>query len=375
MILHLFHDDKVCNQVITNFEEVYPGGNIYVCICNKENLKFIKRNNNIIFLNIGEYDFDQSRLLDVEKILIHYLDVNKIEFIEKNYPRKSNVEIYWSLWGGDIYNEILYSMGFNIYDEKSYTYTLKFKLINFINRCLARPNLKKNIKRIVSFIDTRVDYVMAFQADYDLICEKWKSNHFRPKCISNLPIYYPIEEILGSLHNQKINGNNIVIGNSASFTNNHAYAYQYLSKVDTTGIKKISPLSYGGSLKYLRHIKTIGYKYWGKDYYPLENFMPLHEYNKLMLSTSIYVYGNWRQEAIGNIVMALYLGAKVYVSEKSTLLKIFSDFGIKLHKTELISSTNFFEKEDDITIQQNQQNILKLYSKKAILDHIKTIFG
>lgn len=375
MILHLFHDDKICNRVIANFEDVYPDGNIYVCICDKSNIRYINGNNKVILLNRGEFTLNQSVFNDVEKIIIHYLDLPKIEFIEKYFPQNNRIEIYWSLWGGDIYNEVLYSMGYDIYYEISYVHTLKYKFANLIYRLLNKPNLKDAIDKIISFVDTRVDYIMTFNAEYELICKYWKSGHFRPKCIPNLPIYYPIEDILGDLCNKRVRGKNIFVGNSASFTNNHAYAYRYLSKVNIQGSQVISPLSYGGSPKYRDHVKSIGYKYWGENYHPLDRFMPLNEYNELMLSSAIYVYGNWRQEAVGNIVVALYLGAKVYVSEKSPLMRIFSDFGIKLYKTEDISSEDILKTQTEEIIHQNQQNIFKIYSKYAILNNIKSIFG
>lgn len=374
MILHLFHDDKVCNQTVANFEQVFPGNNIYICICDVDNLRYVRKDDKIIFLNKKNYTLDSSILNRVEKIIIHYLDIDKISFIERFYPHNTKAQIYWCLWGGDMYNQVLYFMGYDIYDDKSYVHTVKSKLLYYYNRCLNLLCINRDNK-IVSFIQNRINYVLTFQEEYNLICQKWLSTPFKPKCIPNLPIYYAIEDILGPLFDKKVNGNNIIIGNSASFTNNHTYAYRHLAKIDTKGYKKISPLSYGGSFSYREHVKDVGYKYWGKDYYPLEKFLPLSEYNELMLSSSIYIYGNWRQEAVGNIVMALYLGAKVYVSERSPLLSIFADYGIKLYKTEQISSLDFFESEDERTLCHNRQKILSLYSKSAILDNIKRIFG
>lgn len=374
MILHLFHDDKVCNHVIANFEEVYPEGNVFVCICDKENLRYIKKSDKVIFLNRGEYDISHPMFAKVDKILIHYLDVDKIHFIEKHYPLNTKVDIYWSLWGGDMYNEVLYSMGYKIYDEENYAYPLRYRMFNFLRGVFGKSSYREEVDKLIFFIENRIDYIMTFQAEFDLILEKWKSNRFRPKCIPNLPIYYPIENVLGDLFDKKVTGKNIMIGNSASFSNNHIYACKYLSGINTSGLKKIMPLSYGGSDKYKNNIKNTCYRFWGEDYLPLENFMPLKDYNELMLSCSNYIYGNWRQEAVGNIVIALYLGAKVYVSERSPLLRIFEDFGIKLYKTEQISSLDFYEAEDDLTICQNRQKILNIYSKEAILNHIKTIF-
>ena len=39
----------------------------------------------------------------------------------------------------------------------------------------------------------------------------------------------------------------------------------------------------------------------------MENFLPLKEYNNLMLSFGIAIYGNFRPEAVGNILISIYL--------------------------------------------------------------------
>ena len=41
-----------------------------------------------------------------------------------------------------------------------------------------------------------------------------------------------------------------------------------------------------------------------------------------LLSADVFIYGNWRQEAVGNILIALFIGGKVFLDEKNPLLKI-----------------------------------------------------
>lgn len=375
MILHLFHDDKVCNRVVANFEEVFPNNNIYLCICDKDNLRFIRQDPRIIFLYPGDYLTDKSILSKVDKICIHYLEINKINFITNNIDYLRNARVYWPLWGGDLYNTILYSYGYDIYFDHRYLWfeSLGFKIRNRVKSLFGLPRIEDINQEVLNFIINRVDYILSNQEEYDL-AKRYLGAEFSCSLLEG-PIYYPIEDTLGKLINKKVRGNNIFIGNSASFTNNHEYSIYYLSKLNTKGRKKILPLNYGGNPKYIKHIHKVAKNNWGDEYCPLTTFLPLNEYNELMLSANVYVYGNWRQEAVGNIVMALYLGAKVFVSEKSPLINIFAKYGIKLYKTEMITQEDIDTTESSSTIQRNRTAIYKMYSKESILNNIKTIFG
>lgn len=375
MILHLFHDDKVCNRVIVNFEEVFPNNNVYICICDKDNIKYIKPDPRLLFIRPGDYLSDKSILSAVDKICIHFMDINKINFLINNKDYLRSAVVYWCFWGGDLYNRILYSHGYDIYYDHRYLFfeSIRFKIKNYLRPLLGLQRIEEINQIVEDFIINKVDYILSSKEEYDL-AKRYLGTQFSCALLEG-PIYYPIEDTLGALINEQARGNNIFIGNSASYTNNHEYAIRYLSKLNTVGRKKILPLNYGGSPKYLKHIHKIAKNYWGGEYYPLTSFLPLNEYNELMLSASIYIYGNWRQEAVGNVVMALYLGAKVFVSERSPLIDIFARNGITLYKTESITQKDIDTAESPAIIKHNRSAIMKLYSKQAILNNIKTIFG
>ena len=73
-------------------------------------------------------------------------------------------------------------------------------------------------------------------------------------------------------------------------------------------------MSYSGKKGYVDHVLQSGRLLLGENFSPLLDFMPLDEYNRLQSDVSVALFGNWRQEAIGNIIVALYLGAKVFLS-------------------------------------------------------------
>lgn len=377
MILHLLHDDKICNRIVSNFSEALKGVNKYVCICDTNHLQYMcEDDTRVILVDSGNGEVDEDVLNDIDTIVIHFLNIDKINFVKRYFPIDSNIKIYWVLWGGDLYEKVLYTRGYDIYYEPQFVYinSIKFKLIDSAVSLLSpQRSFRRIVEQISDFILSRVNYILTTDAESKII-KQYLGCEIQAKCIDRGPIYYPVEDVLGSLMNEYVEGNNIMIGNSASFSNNHLLAMELLSKLDTTARKKYVPLSYGGSPQYIRHIESKGQNFFDSNFCPLKSFMPIEEYNRLMLSCSVFVYCNWRQEAVGNIVIALYLGAKVFVSGKSPLIEYFQSKGIKLYITETMTQYEIDMPEDNKVVEHNRKAIMDLFSKSSILNHIKDIF-
>lgn len=376
MILHLFLDEKICNRIVTNFEEALPGQNIFVCFCRKGISKFVKRNKNIIFVDSRQPTKCRLRLDGIEKVLIHYLGSASMDFINHYLPKESKVKIYWALWGADLYNNIIAYKGYDIYYEKDFNPILSFsfKVKEIARKLLFRRSIMGVVNSSIKFISERVDYILTSKYEYEILI-KYIGCELKATYIDKGPIYYPLEEVLGSLFGAHVSGSSIMIGNSASLTNNHVYAMEYLSNLKTFDRQINVPLSYGGDERYIRHIKKVGFKYWGDRFNSITDFLPLEEYNKLMLSNSVFIYGNWRQEGAGNIVVALYLGAKVFMSSRSPLYKRFRDYGVKLYLLEEMTQEDLDSPETEEVIASNRSAILKKYSKEAVIEHIAEIFS
>ena len=367
MLLHLFDNEKVASQFIESFEEVFPGGNIYVCFVN--NLpQMVRPHTNLYFYKNNDY-FDSSILKDVTKVIIHYLNYNKILFIQK-YISES-IPCTWMIWGGDLYNTFLVHRGYSLYYEpwylgRTYLTILKHKLFHKLGIRILEETI------LLNFIKNRIVY-FSTDADYEIM-QKYIGEYTNGIQVTGFR-YYPIETILGELQNVKAKGNLIWIGNSASFTNNHSYAFKYLSKLNIGKKKVITPLSYGGSKKYRIHIENKGNKIWGNSYESIKTFMPLKEYNKLMSSAEICIFSSWRQEAFGNIVVALYLGAKVFLSQKSSLVNYFQRLGIKIYILEKMTQIDIDTVLSEEIKESNRKILYDLLNKQNILDSIKRIWG
>ena len=363
MLLHLFDDEKVVNRTIEIFEKALPGKSIYICFID-EAPRLVRATDSLYFYE-GNGDFQRDILKDVNKVIIHFLSYKKIKFIQKYVPQ--SIPCYWNIWGGDLYNGILAYRGYPIYYEPGF---LGYK--SFIYKVLHEIKvLPPKQRAVLKFIKERITHFVT-NSDYDI------AKQYIGKYINGVQVtgfrYYSIDTILGPLIEKTVNGNLILLGNSASFTNNHSYAFKILSKLNLNGKKIVVPLSYGGSPQYIRHIIKQGHQNWGTSFVPLYKFLPLNEYNQLMTTAEICVFPSWRQEAFGNIVIALYLGAKVFLSEKSSLVKYFESIGVVVYTIEQVKQEDINIPLSDEIKSLNRKILFDLLNEKTIIKTICTIW-
>src|SRR5690606_8564482 len=114
---------------------------------------------------------------------------------------------------------------------------------------------------------------------------------------------------------------------SAFYTNNHLEAFELLKNIDLGKKKIICPLSYGNR-NYAKKIADKGKKRWKDNFVPLFKLMPLHEYNEYLRLCGIVIMNNYRQQAVGNILTMIWMGAKVFLNEETSLYKYLKRIGV-----------------------------------------------
>ncbi len=368
MILHLFDDEKIVNRTVEKFEKVFPAGNIFICFV-KDDVRLVNSRFRLYFYKESQ-TFDFSILKNVKCVIIHYLHEIKIKFVlEYIYP---SIPCYWVIWGGDLYNNILAYRGYPLYFEDKYL-EKKNRLNQYAKRILLKLGIYPPSDRyLLNFIRNRITHFVT-DVDFEIL------KKYLGKNVNGIQVkgywYYPIESILGDLINSTVKGNLIWVGNSASYTNNHLYAFEFLSQLDIKNRIITTPLSYGGSIRYRKDVQAEGRRIWGENFQGITTFLPLLEYNELMSLSEICIFPSWRQEAFGNIVVALYLGAKVFLSNKSSLVEYFQSQGISIYILEDISQKDLDTSLPIDIKKKNRQIIYSLLNENVILERIKNIWG
>lgn len=367
MILHLVNDEKIINRTISIFDEAFPSENLFV-VCNKTGgFKYVTKQKNV--LNRVEF-LEKKNQYKFSKVYIHFLNKRKMDIIKE--LSLDDAAVYWIVWGADLYNKLLEPVGFKIFDNSS-SYFKRVNRFNHIRKRAKNFLRKKKAKQTISFIKEHIDYIVtdSTENDYDYLLKYYPE-------LKHIPwkdfFYYPIDEILsGELINASVFGNDIMIGNSASQTNNHEYAMKHLLNLDLSNRKVYLPLSYSVKKDYLKAVVKFGKKNLKSNFTPIFDFMPLKAYNELQASISVAIFGNWRQEAIGNILISLYLGAKVFLPSQNPIVEWANIHGLKVFTLEEMTQDMIDTPLSNEYKNKNKEILIALYNKERMIQLIRNL--
>ena len=236
----------------------------------------------------------------------------------------------WVIWGADLY------------DYKVLNKTFKLKI-----RYLLKKNLTRRLKKIAVLTDS----------DFNLSKRWYKTcgEKYNVRYIDYQTIDY-IEKIKkSSMGSQE--EINILVGNNATATNRHKEVFELLSNYQKNNFKVYVPLSYGDET-YKNEIINYGKKILGDKFIPLTNFMDKKEYYILLSKINVAFFNNDRQQALGNIRILFYLGAKIYMYGKSSMYKDFEK-KYKIYNMEIAKKEDFLE-----IINYDEENIL--YNSRVV---------
>lgn len=366
-ILHLSPDDKFVDMALSTFNTFGCVENDLVVYSRNKSLKFVK---NKAFIIKNPRDIE-SLINNYDLIVVHSLAPIWGRLLLK---ANKNIPIIWIGWGYDYYDFI----NQNLYLKETKDLIGNLGYLNLIDLIRVRlTNLARKIFRMSSSFDLfelieRINYFSpVLESEYYMVKENLGNIKF-PKYISfnygNLENYFAKD-----LEYKRVTGYNILIGNSASYTSNHIDSFGLLMGIDIGNAKIICPLSYGDK-KYSRYVENQGVKYFGESFKPLVNFMPLCEYIENISSCGYVIMNHCRQQAYGNIVTMLYLGAKVFLREENPLYSYLKSKGMHIFSIqELEKVKSLGERLEENIVLENRSILSLLLSKNTIENHVKKI--
>lgn len=258
-------------------------------------------------------------------------------FFFRSILKKSN----WIAWGADIYS------------KRDPNTSLKGKMV-FV--------LQSSFVRKIKFLTTLAD------GDYEVAKEYFgvKSLHLRGLYAIPLDDEEKSQKSVDIVKQPETI--NIHVGNNATQTNDHIAILNMLKIYKDQNIRIFVPLSYGDK-KYARQIVKIGEDIFGSKFIPLTEFIPLEDYLKHLQQMQIGIFGNTRQQGMGNIYRLLFYGAKVFLREDTTMWhKFVEDEDFLISRVEDINSLDFdaFIDWNGNDANRNIGRYVELRSKKYI---------
>ena len=286
-----------------------------------------------------------DNLDNFDAIVLHYFRREDFTYLVKY---EIELPVVWFCWGADILNQGKFYNKFLLRKTKRLRTKISFKQ-GFL---MGIKQLVKEIFPVTIDFSTvsrtkllalkKIDFIVpVMPGDFSLI----KKNYEVGFALHHLNYVNPLVErdSFGD-----ITGKNILLGNSASYTNNHIEAIDKLSEIELEERKIIIPLSYGNN-NIAEYISDYANNKLGDErVIILKEFIPFSEYNDILNSCEIVIMNHQRQQAVGNVVQSLLNGAHLYLREESTVYKYLKDCGIKISSFNKASKLEGLNNDDVI---------------------------
>lgn len=371
MRLHIINNEKITIRTIQLFEKVFPQGNTFIVLeTSRERFDISVFHSKIVFVNGNDAASFWRAVGDINQykhVVIHCLGYRVTQLL-KNISHPS---IYWIEWGADLYINLLQPKGYKLFDNPDYMLRQKSILPLFITKLLYKARRKQYQIASRNFAK-KVKYFVpdSMPGEYELLLSYYPElSHLQFKDF----FYYPIDMILPD-KNLTSKGRNIMINHCSSFTGNHFEVMDLLSTLDLAGRNIVIPVSYGDK-KNAINIEKEATKLFGDRALIIKDYLPLEEYNKVLEDCDVFIFGHYRQEAVGNILIALYLGGKVFLHNYNPLLGFYKSIGLTLYSIEDdLDSSSLKQKMTLQEINKNKQILEEYYSEERLLRLIKENF-
>lgn len=380
-IFNIIFDEKFIDNVIECHDCASPANHRYFIITNEpRKLSYIKKYNDRIEFLDGNAFLSLLEVQTPDAVFIHDLYSCPFYII----PRiKKEIKVFWFAWGDDLY-ELPYGpslIPLELYGAKTtmalrklknrFKTRLKKRLLSII--CLFKHNSDDNKNTYEKYREAvaRIDFfsgVLPIEYEYIKNVPFFKAKKVEYKYITGNDFNSTNFPTWGD-------GNNIIIGNSANPTNNHLDIFEMLKYVDLGTRKIYVPLSYSSiSDHYVKLVVDAGSSLFGENFVPLLTFINKDEYEQIIASCGIAIFGIERQQAIGNIRSAIKYGAKIFLPETSINYKYLTSIGVRVFSLQKDLDTNNLNNLDTNTRHKNFEIIYPSNYRDVQISRINRLY-
>ena len=365
MIVHLFEDQKFVDITIENFESVSKGLNKYIVFSDNKELRYVSRKEDVKIFPNSSYKIEIDLIYeDCQFLIIHFLSPIKL-FILKHKP--ANVKVMWSVWGSDAYDHfknqnIFEPLTKNIRKKSLYQFIKPSILYTYYHllRYRVKP-IRKELKLL-----EKVNYISTvLPNEFEKISDEFN-------LVAMFVDYnYGVNKFT---HFQDIKlGNSILVGNSATASNNHIDIFDIIKN---TNKKIVVPLSYGAYdfKDYKARIISNGKRIFKNNFSPITSYLPMNDYNKLILSCNSVIMYHIRQQALGNIFISLFFGMRVFLNSRSVTYSFLKGEGVIIFDLKQDYKLMGIEMTEDEK-KTNRDIVLQLRGREVIKEKTKGIVG
>lgn len=295
MNIHIMPIDKFTNDYIRFINKHYDIAEnyFYLYYCGVE--FEISNEKNVQIISYLSDEIDLSKLKQKhDKIIIHSLLYScVIKYLYYNQSIIDFNKVVLVVWGGDIYN-------YNLEEADSKT-------------------CDKQVEDMKCQILLKIRNFMTFACgDYSYMQQMYSVSGMSYDCLYPSSVNIKFLDDICNRDEKTSNKTIVLLGNSATFTNQHVGALNLLSKYKEDNIEIICPLSYGND-EYRAMVIEYGNEIFGSKFVPILEYLTPEKYVKMINKADVGIFNNNRQQATANIEILSYLGKKIYIRNDTSM--------------------------------------------------------
>lgn len=364
-ITHVMPASVFTKFVVGVFEAVAPGDNTFVLLGTDDALdKYTKGvSTNIIALN---QDADPATIYadavdGADAVIVHRMTLRSAGALHAASDGALRV---WAGWGADYYGTDIDPLARQLAPLTARWQSGRSNLVRKVDRVRrrwwGRSILQNAARRANAFSAPIPDDVPIFRRRF-------------PRFSGDIVQlnYESVEDTFSVGFDGEL-GPDILLGNSATITNNHFDVLERLARLDLDGRRVYVPLSYGDP-ELAREVITRGRSLLGDAFEPLEELLPYDEYKKLIARCGIVIMGHRRQQAVGNIGAALWNGAQVVLDELNPLSAFLTRGGAQLTPLSQLESQGLTGAQKHTVRETNRTVLRDFWGRERVLQNARDV--
>ncbi|TYP94611.1 4-alpha-L-fucosyltransferase (glycosyl transferase family 56) [Sphingobacterium allocomposti] len=372
-VIHLIPDEKFTDFVIDSFNKVNNIKNYFFCFVYNTESRYTR---SLALEAISLADIEKGGRLrtifeEADIIMVHILSLNHSKAVLL-FPSK---KIVWFCWGGEIYNhhpKLVYN-NYKYLTRKIRTklnpfFFLKLRAKSFLSTFGIRKDLFFYQNKAVRFIDIICPVILE---DYNIIISNYPVSK---GVVCGKFIYGNMATLISRSYKNTGKSDRVLIGNSATLTNNHLDVFELMSRMDKSDLPQqiIVPLTYGDD-DYKKIVIDHGNRIFGESFMPLDQFMDIDDYLKLISSCRYFILPVCRQQGMGNVYAMLYYGATIYVYKDSPIYRFLRRENFSFRTIEDLCIEKVFKELNETQILRNREKIELLLDETKTEGYIKSL--
>lgn len=369
--LHIMHDSIFADYIVQAFERLAPGENLFWVELPRNSRGFNLTTPGERRIPIDGLNLPKKIGQDKVRIVLFHSISGYNQKLISMVPE--HVAVLWMAWGYDLYARIW----------KNEDHYLPLTL-QYIKAHEARPpkmaaRLKSMIRPVRNALFPPVDWgaEVIKRADYcsTVVPDEYNLAKSIPGFAAK-PVrfnYKSLETIVSEMPVQEIAGDDIMVGNACTPGCNHVDAFHQIAASGQTRARIIVPLSYGAHGDYRDFVIERGRYYFGSRFHPLLELLPLPEYVRILAQCSNAVFNQNRQQALDNILMLTWMGARIHLNRGNTIVNHFQKLGIEVE--DFTTSFTYRAPRTGVELTETRRKLAADYSERNVDERIRHILA